>query len=154
MTHCHPVEETRIWSSLANPFYSNKWSVFLVKHIFFLSLSPLWQSAKMFNYAGWRNACNYIFIVFAAVFIITRLVIFPFRYTLTCFKLHFPSDAPLGVILFITSLIFTLSIAGSFTVRGFTQWPSMNPSLAIIFSMAFCWLCSVYIFSGLCSSYA
>uniref|UniRef100_A0A3Q3X755 Uncharacterized protein n=1 Tax=Mola mola TaxID=94237 RepID=A0A3Q3X755_MOLML len=39
----------------------------------------LLESAKMFNYAGWRNACNYIFIVFAAVFIVTRLVIFPFR---------------------------------------------------------------------------
>uniref|UniRef100_A0A667XL24 Ceramide synthase 2 n=1 Tax=Myripristis murdjan TaxID=586833 RepID=A0A667XL24_9TELE len=39
----------------------------------------LLESAKMFNYAGWRNACNYIFIVFAAIFIITRLVIFPFR---------------------------------------------------------------------------
>uniref|UniRef100_A0A3B4F446 Ceramide synthase 2-like n=1 Tax=Pundamilia nyererei TaxID=303518 RepID=A0A3B4F446_9CICH len=38
----------------------------------------LLESAKMFNYAGWRNACNYIFIVFAAVFIVTRLVIFPF----------------------------------------------------------------------------
>lgn len=33
----------------------------------------------MFNYAGWRNACNYIFIGFAAVFIVTRLIIFPFR---------------------------------------------------------------------------
>lgn len=38
----------------------------------------LLESAKMFNYAGWRNTCNYIFILFAAVFIITRLVIFPF----------------------------------------------------------------------------
>lgn len=36
------------------------------------------QSAKMFNYAGWRNTCNNIFIVFAAVFIVTRLVILPF----------------------------------------------------------------------------
>ncbi|NXQ97406.1 CERS2 synthase, partial [Sagittarius serpentarius] len=40
------------------------------------SLPP--QSAKMFNYAGWRNTCNNIFIVFAAVFIVTRLVILPF----------------------------------------------------------------------------
>jgi len=39
----------------------------------------LLESAKMFNYAGWRNSCNYIFILFAAVFIITRLIIFPFR---------------------------------------------------------------------------
>lgn len=39
---------------------------------------PTPQSAKMFNYAGWRNTCNNIFIVFAAVFIVTRLVILPF----------------------------------------------------------------------------
>ncbi|MFT7815859.1 ceramide synthase 2 [Arapaima gigas] len=38
----------------------------------------LLESAKMFNYAGWKNTCNYIFIVFAAIFIVTRLVIFPF----------------------------------------------------------------------------
>ncbi|KAF7686284.1 hypothetical protein HF521_015646 [Silurus meridionalis] len=38
----------------------------------------LLESAKMFNYAGWRKTCNYIFILFAAVFFITRLVILPF----------------------------------------------------------------------------
>lgn len=38
----------------------------------------LMESAKMFNYAGWRRTCNCIFTVFAAVFIITRLVILPF----------------------------------------------------------------------------
>ncbi|MBN3304378.1 CERS2 synthase, partial [Amia calva] len=38
----------------------------------------LLESAKMFNYAGWKNTCNAIFIVFAAIFIFTRLVIFPF----------------------------------------------------------------------------
>ncbi|XP_061462124.1 ceramide synthase 2 [Rhineura floridana] len=36
------------------------------------------ESAKMFNYAGWKNTCNNIFIVFAIVFIITRLIILPF----------------------------------------------------------------------------
>ncbi|XP_063109017.1 ceramide synthase 2 isoform X2 [Cavia porcellus] len=36
------------------------------------------KSAKMFNYAGWKNTCNNIFIIFAIVFIITRLVILPF----------------------------------------------------------------------------
>uniref|UniRef100_H3ARQ4 Ceramide synthase 2 n=1 Tax=Latimeria chalumnae TaxID=7897 RepID=H3ARQ4_LATCH len=36
------------------------------------------ESAKMFNYAGWKSTCNAIFIVFAAVFIITRLIILPF----------------------------------------------------------------------------
>uniref|UniRef100_A0A665WVE8 Ceramide synthase 2-like n=1 Tax=Echeneis naucrates TaxID=173247 RepID=A0A665WVE8_ECHNA len=38
----------------------------------------LMESAKMFNYAGWRKTCNFIFTLFAAVFIITRLVILPF----------------------------------------------------------------------------
>lgn len=38
----------------------------------------LLESAKMFNYAGWKNTCNNLFIVFAVVFIITRLVIMPF----------------------------------------------------------------------------
>ncbi|CAB1441446.1 unnamed protein product [Pleuronectes platessa] len=38
----------------------------------------LMESAKMFNYAGWRKTCNFIFTMFAAVFIVTRLVILPF----------------------------------------------------------------------------
>ncbi|XP_067328451.1 ceramide synthase 2 [Anolis sagrei] len=38
----------------------------------------LLESAKMFNYAGWKNTCNNIFIVFAMVFIFTRLIILPF----------------------------------------------------------------------------
>ncbi|XP_072284364.1 ceramide synthase 2 [Pyxicephalus adspersus] len=36
------------------------------------------ESAKMFNYAGWKETCNNIFVVFALVFIITRIIIFPF----------------------------------------------------------------------------
>ncbi|XP_028837548.1 ceramide synthase 2-like isoform X2 [Denticeps clupeoides] len=42
------------------------------------SADYLLESAKMFNYAGWKKTCNYIFIVFAAIFIVSRLVIFPF----------------------------------------------------------------------------
>ncbi|XP_051948865.1 ceramide synthase 2-like [Xyrauchen texanus] len=42
------------------------------------SADYLLESAKMFNYAGWRKMCNYIFIVFAVIFIITRLIILPF----------------------------------------------------------------------------
>ncbi|XP_068109372.1 ceramide synthase 2 isoform X2 [Hyperolius riggenbachi] len=36
------------------------------------------ESAKMFNYAGWQETCNNIFVVFAVVFIVTRIIIFPF----------------------------------------------------------------------------
>uniref|UniRef100_A0A8C6SVF4 Ceramide synthase 4b n=1 Tax=Neogobius melanostomus TaxID=47308 RepID=A0A8C6SVF4_9GOBI len=38
----------------------------------------LLESAKMFNYGtGWRKTCDTLFVIFATVFLITRLVIFP-----------------------------------------------------------------------------
>ncbi|XP_056098654.1 ceramide synthase 4a isoform X1 [Rhinichthys klamathensis goyatoka] len=39
----------------------------------------LLESAKMFNYAGWRKTCDALFVIFAAVFLLTRLVVFPCR---------------------------------------------------------------------------
>ncbi|XP_059835958.1 ceramide synthase 2-like [Hypanus sabinus] len=36
------------------------------------------ESAKMFNYAGWKTTCNCLFILFAVAFFTTRLIIFPF----------------------------------------------------------------------------
>ncbi|MCI4379550.1 hypothetical protein PGIGA_G00229710 [Pangasianodon gigas] len=38
----------------------------------------LLESGKVFNYAGWTCTCNTIFILFTLVFMVTRLVIFPF----------------------------------------------------------------------------
>ncbi|XP_060701998.1 ceramide synthase 4a isoform X3 [Hemiscyllium ocellatum] len=35
------------------------------------------KCAKMLNYAGWRRSCDVLFAVFAVVFLITRLIIFP-----------------------------------------------------------------------------
>ncbi|XP_076150243.1 ceramide synthase 4-like isoform X3 [Alosa pseudoharengus] len=35
------------------------------------------QSAKMFNYAGWKKTCDSLFVIFAVVFLVTRLVVFP-----------------------------------------------------------------------------
>ncbi|XP_066465343.1 ceramide synthase 2 isoform X2 [Eleutherodactylus coqui] len=52
------------------------------------------ESAKMFNYAGWKETCNNLFVVFAFVFIITRIIIFPFCWKkmqeVTKTKLTFP----------------------------------------------------------------
>ncbi|XP_068188732.1 ceramide synthase 2a isoform X2 [Antennarius striatus] len=42
------------------------------------SADYLMESAKMFNYAGWRRTCNFMFTMFAAMFFITRLIILPF----------------------------------------------------------------------------
>ncbi|XP_072516567.1 ceramide synthase 4a isoform X2 [Salminus brasiliensis] len=39
----------------------------------------LLESAKMFNYAGWRKTCDSLFVLFAVVFLVTRLIIFPCR---------------------------------------------------------------------------
>ncbi|XP_062869084.1 ceramide synthase 2 [Trichomycterus rosablanca] len=36
------------------------------------------ESAKVFNYAKWQKTCDGIFTLFAIVFMVTRLVIFPF----------------------------------------------------------------------------
>ncbi|XP_009955894.1 PREDICTED: ceramide synthase 3 [Leptosomus discolor] len=36
------------------------------------------EAAKMFNYARWEKTCNMLFIIFAIVFFITRIILFPF----------------------------------------------------------------------------
>ncbi|XP_060924226.1 ceramide synthase 2 [Limanda limanda] len=38
----------------------------------------LLESAKLFNYAKWEKTCQSLFVVFAIVFMVTRLIIFPF----------------------------------------------------------------------------
>ncbi|KAA0722802.1 Ceramide synthase 2 [Triplophysa tibetana] len=38
----------------------------------------LLESAKIFNYAKWERFCNGIFVVFAFVFMVTRIIFFPF----------------------------------------------------------------------------
>lgn len=48
-------------------------------YVIIINFFFLVQSAKMFNYAGWRKTCDALFVIFAAVFLITRLVVFPCR---------------------------------------------------------------------------
>uniref|UniRef100_A0A671TJ00 Ceramide synthase 3a n=1 Tax=Sparus aurata TaxID=8175 RepID=A0A671TJ00_SPAAU len=38
----------------------------------------LLESAKLFNYAKWEKTCQTLFVLFAIVFMVTRLIIFPF----------------------------------------------------------------------------
>ncbi|KAI7809448.1 putative ceramide synthase 2-like [Triplophysa rosa] len=35
----------------------------------------LLESAKMFNYAGWKKTCDLLFVIFAAIFLLSRLVV-------------------------------------------------------------------------------
>ncbi|XP_041648189.1 ceramide synthase 2-like [Cheilinus undulatus] len=39
----------------------------------------LLESAKMFHYAGWTRLCDSLFVIFALVFLVTRLVVLPSR---------------------------------------------------------------------------
>ncbi|XP_060779120.1 ceramide synthase 2 isoform X2 [Neoarius graeffei] len=48
----------------------------------------LLELGKMFNYAGWTWTCNTIFIFFTMVFMVTRLVIFPFCLLVILLLLH------------------------------------------------------------------
>ncbi|XP_051062442.1 protein Lines homolog 1 isoform X1 [Phodopus roborovskii] len=42
-------------------------------------VSDIWlESAKMFSYAGWKQTCNILFLIFSIVFFISRFIIFPF----------------------------------------------------------------------------
>ncbi|XP_044788788.1 ceramide synthase 3 isoform X3 [Bubalus bubalis] len=42
-------------------------------------VADIWlESAKMFSYAGWKQTCNTLFFIFSTVFLISRLIIFPF----------------------------------------------------------------------------
>lgn len=60
--------------------FSSNYGLYLFEqfnHLIFL------QSAKMFNYGtGWRKTCDTLFVVFAVVFLVTRLVIFPSKWGL------------------------------------------------------------------------
>uniref|UniRef100_A0A8C5SBW8 TLC domain-containing protein n=1 Tax=Laticauda laticaudata TaxID=8630 RepID=A0A8C5SBW8_LATLA len=40
--------------------------------------ADIWlEAAKLFNYAHWDNTCSVLFVIFAVVFFITRLILFP-----------------------------------------------------------------------------
>ncbi|XP_063056218.1 ceramide synthase 2-like [Engraulis encrasicolus] len=43
----------------------------------------LLESAKMFNYAGWRKTCDVLFVLFSGIFLVTRLIVFPSRIVYT-----------------------------------------------------------------------
>ncbi|KAJ3609741.1 hypothetical protein NHX12_024252 [Muraenolepis orangiensis] len=65
-------------------------------------------SAKIFNYAGWRRTCNFFFTLFAAVFIVTRLVILPFWIIHTTWVYPLTLYAPFPGFYFFNGLLVVL----------------------------------------------
>ncbi|KAM4556815.1 ceramide synthase 2-like isoform 1-T1 [Fundulus diaphanus] len=69
----------------------------------------LLESAKMFNYgAGWRKTCDSLFVVFAVVFLVTRLVIFPSRIIHTTLLLSMEVFEPFAGYYFFNVLLMVL----------------------------------------------
>lgn len=69
----------------------------------------LLESAKMFNYGtGWRKTCDTLFIVFAVVFLVTRLVIFPSKIIHTTLVLSMEVFEPFAGYYFFNVLLMVL----------------------------------------------
>ncbi|XP_015236364.1 PREDICTED: ceramide synthase 2-like [Cyprinodon variegatus] len=69
----------------------------------------LLESAKMFNYGtGWRKTCDSLFVVFAVVFLVTRLVIFPSRIIRTTLLLSMEFFEPFVGYYFFNALLMVL----------------------------------------------
>ncbi|XP_077415728.1 ceramide synthase 2-like [Vanacampus margaritifer] len=73
------------------------------------SADILLESAKMFNYgSGWRKVCDVLFVVFASVFFLTRLVIFPSKIIHTTLVLSMETFEPFAGYYFFNILLMVL----------------------------------------------
>ncbi|TSP09091.1 Ceramide synthase 2 [Bagarius yarrelli] len=68
----------------------------------------LLESAKMFNYAGWKKTCDSLFVVFAVVFLVTRLVVFPSKIIYTTLILSMEVFQPFAGYYFFNFLLLVL----------------------------------------------
>lgn len=68
----------------------------------------LMESAKMFHYAEWRRTCDSLFVIFALVFLVTRLLIFPGRVLTSTLMESLQYFKPFGGYYFFNTLLFVL----------------------------------------------
>ncbi|XP_037325888.2 ceramide synthase 2-like [Pungitius pungitius] len=68
----------------------------------------LLESAKMFHYAGWTRTCDSLFVIFALVFLVTRLVVFPGRVVHTTLVLSLEFFQPFFGYYFFNTLLLVL----------------------------------------------
>uniref|UniRef100_A0A8D2ZRT3 Ceramide synthase 4a n=1 Tax=Scophthalmus maximus TaxID=52904 RepID=A0A8D2ZRT3_SCOMX len=70
----------------------------------------LLESAKMFHYAGWTRTCDSLFVVFAVVFLVTRLVVFPGRVIHTTLVVSAEFFQPFFGYYFFNALLLVLQV--------------------------------------------
>uniref|UniRef100_A0A3B5AF80 Ceramide synthase 2-like n=1 Tax=Stegastes partitus TaxID=144197 RepID=A0A3B5AF80_9TELE len=68
----------------------------------------LLESAKMFHYAVWTRTCDSLFVVFALVFLVTRLVVFPGRVVHTTLVVSLEFFQPFFGYYFFNALLLVL----------------------------------------------
>lgn len=68
----------------------------------------LLESAKMFHYAVWTKTCDSLFVVFALVFLVTRLVVFPGRVVHTTLVVSLEFFQPFFGYYFFNALLLVL----------------------------------------------
>ncbi|KAM4547701.1 ceramide synthase 4a [Odontesthes bonariensis] len=68
----------------------------------------LLESAKMFHYAEWTRTCDSLFVVFALVFLVTRLVVFPCRVVHSTLVVSLEYFQPFFGYFFFNALLFVL----------------------------------------------
>ncbi|KAL4608047.1 ceramide synthase 2-like isoform X1 [Arapaima gigas] len=66
------------------------------------------ESAKMLHYAGWRKTCDSLFVFFAVVFLVTRLIVFPSKVIHTTMVLSMEVFKPFFGYYFFNSLLLVL----------------------------------------------
>nr|XP_020471838.1 ceramide synthase 2-like [Monopterus albus]XP_020471839.1 ceramide synthase 2-like [Monopterus albus] len=69
------------------------------------------ESAKMFSYGtGWRKTCNTLFVLFAVIFLVTRLVVFPSKIIHTTLVLSMEFFQPFAGYYFFNILLIVLQV--------------------------------------------
>ncbi|XP_061594299.1 ceramide synthase 4a [Cololabis saira] len=68
----------------------------------------LLESAKMFHYAVWTRTCDSLFVIFALVFLVTRLVVFPSRVVHTTLVVSLEFFQPFFGYYFFNALLLVL----------------------------------------------
>ncbi|KTF90863.1 hypothetical protein cypCar_00039909 [Cyprinus carpio] len=97
----NPVQDAHYWYYMLElGFY---WSLLLC-----VSVDVKRKSAKMFNYAGWKKTCDSLFVIFAAVFLVTRLVVFPSKIIYTTLVLSMEVFEPFMGYYFFNALLLVL----------------------------------------------
>ncbi|KAM4708172.1 ceramide synthase 4 isoform 1-T2 [Discoglossus pictus] len=68
------------------------------------------EAAKMFNYTKWKRVCDVLFLIFAVVFMITRLYIFPTRVIYSTYYSSMENFQPFFGYYFFNALLMVLQL--------------------------------------------